>query len=137
MERTLFLIKPDAVSKKIAGKIIDILEKNDLHIAEMKMLRLDTETAEKFYKEHKNKEFYHKLIKYVTSGPIIAMVLEGEDAIKRARKIIGSTDPKKAEPGTIRNLFGTDRTYNAVHASDSPESAEYEINIIFNNNENN
>ncbi|HDD44022.1 MAG TPA: nucleoside-diphosphate kinase [Candidatus Desulfofervidus auxilii] len=137
MERTLFLIKPDAVSKKIAGKIIDILEKNDLHIAEMKMLRLDTETAEKFYKEHKNKKFYHKLIKYVTSGPIIAMVLEGEDAIKRARKIIGSTDPKKAEPGTIRNLFGTDRTYNAVHASDSPESAEYEINIIFNNNENN
>ncbi len=131
IERTLCLIKPDAVSSGKIGEILTILENNDFNILKMKMLRMNRNIAQRFYYIHKNKHFYDELIEFMTSGPIIAMVLEREDAINRLRRLAGDTDSKIAAKGTIRNKYGIDIQRNAIHASDSIGSAVYEIDVIF------
>ena len=134
MEETLIMIKPDAMLAKNAGAIITILEKSEFKLKKRKIFRMDDEFVKKFYAEHIGKEFFPGLKKFMQSGPIMAIVLERENAIKYLRKIIGSTDSSKAAPGTIRNLYGNHQVVssNAVHASDSPESAAYEIPFFFN-----
>lgn len=131
IERTLAIIKPDAIKAKNVGAIIDMIEKNSFDILRMEKMQLTKERAECFYAVHKEKPFSHELIDYVTSGPIIVMLLEKEDAIEDWRTLMGCTDSKKAAPGTIRNLFGIDGSINAVHGSDAPETAKQEIKYFF------
>ena len=130
MENTLLFIKPDGVKRKIIGEIISMLEKN-FTIGGIKMVKMSREMAEKFYEVHKGKEFFESLVDYVISGPIVAILLSGEDVISRLREIVGNTDPEKAKQGTIRRLYGIDIQKNTVHASDSPESARREIPFFF------
>ena len=132
MQRTLLIIKPDAVKKKVIGKIISMVEK-EFAIRGICMKTLTPEEAKKFYKVHEGKDFYEGLVEFMSSGPSVGVLLEGENAIYRLREIVGATDPKKAKPGTIRSLFGTNIRFNAVHASDSPEAAKYEIPFYFPN----
>lgn len=127
MERSLVLIKPEAVESGIIGTIISVYEDNGLRVIAMKMLKLDEKFASEHYAEHKGKSFYNELIEYITSSNLVAMVVEGEDAIEKIRQINGNTDPDKAAYGTIRRRYGKDKTHNAVHASDSIESAKKEI----------
>lgn len=131
MERTLVLIKPDAVERKFIGEIISLYEKNNLKISDMKMLRASLERAEKHYYEHKDKPFFGDLISYITRGPLCALIIEGDNAIERVRSINGATDPKDARPETIRGKFALSKEENCVHGSDSRESAEREIKIWF------
>lgn len=134
MERTLIIIKPDAFQKGATGKIIDRFIQEGFNILAMKLFRFSKEQAEKFYIVHKDRPFYGELVEFMTSGPVVACVLEGENAIKRVRDIIGPTDSEEARkvaPSSIRALFGTDKGKNAIHASDSKESADYEIPFIF------
>ncbi len=131
MEKSLVLVKPDAMQKQLAGEIIARLQKQGLKLVALKMLRLDRAMAEKHYAVHAGKGFFNELIEFITSAPIVAMALEGDKAIERIRKIMGATDPAKAEPGTIRRDFGTDIQQNAVHGSDSPETAKQEISLFF------
>ncbi len=131
IEETLVLIKPDAVRKKHIGDIIKIYETNDLEITAMRMLTMTKELAAKHYVEHLDRPYYSDLEGFMTSGPIVAMILKGEDAIKRVREINGKTNPKDAAEGTIRKLYAENGSRNAVHASDSPENAKREINIFF------
>lgn len=131
MERTLILIKPDGVQRCLAGEIISRLERRGLKIVGLKMIRLDNTLAEKHYAVHKEKPFFNDLVKFITSSPIIAAVLEGEKAIESTRQTMGATDPKKAAPGTIRADLGINMEHNIIHGSDSPENAEKEINIFF------
>jgi nucleoside-diphosphate kinase len=134
IERTLVLIKPDAVAKGATGKIIDRFIQEGFQVKALKMLKLSREQAEKFYYVHKERPFFKELVEFMTSGPIVAMVLEGENAIARVREIIGPTDSneaRKVAPNSIRALYGTDKGKNAVHASDSPQSAQYEIPFMF------
>ena len=133
MERTFALIKPDAIKAKNAGAIIDMIEKNGFDIVRMEKMQLSKDKAEGFYAVHKEKPFFGELIDYVTSGPVIAMVLEKDNAIKEWRDLMGCTDSTKAEPGTIRNLFGTSKSINATHGSDAPETAQQEIKHFFPN----
>jgi nucleoside-diphosphate kinase len=135
MERTLVLIKPDGMRRALAGKILDIFLENGLRLVGMKMIKMDEGMAMRFYEVHKDKPFYRDLVRYICETPIIAMVLEGEDAIRRVRGIMGATDPAKAEPGTIRALYGIDIQRNTVHGSDSEESAKKEIGLIFDGSE--
>jgi nucleoside-diphosphate kinase len=135
MEKTLVLIKPDAFAKHYTGDIIKRYETEGLCILAMKMLKMTKELAAKHYVEHIDREYYGDLEGFMTSAPIIAMVLEGEDAIGRVRKINGKTDPAKADDGTIRKQFAESMRRNAVHASDSLESANREIHIFFNETE--
>ncbi len=135
MERTLSIIKPDAVSKGVIGKIIDTFEKEGIRIAAMKMVSLSKEQARAFYAVHKDKPFYDSLTDFMSSGPIVVMVLEGENVISKNREIMGATNPKEAAPGTIRHQFGTDVEKNAVHGSDSPETAKTEIAFFFSEHE--
>lgn len=130
-EQSLILIKPDAVERNIIGRILTEYERNDLKIMEMKMLTVTSELAEKHYAEHIGKPFYKDLVDYITSGPLIAFILEGEDAVSRVRALNGVTDPKDASDNTIRSLYGLNLSKNTVHASDSPESAEREIDLWF------
>lgn len=130
MQRTLLIIKPDAVKKRIIGKIISMIEK-EFDIIGIRMKRLTLKEAEEFYKVHRGKEFYEGLVKFMSSGPSVGLLIEGENVVERLREFIGSTDPNKAKEGTIRRLFGTTIRYNAVHASDSEESAYYEIPFYF------
>ena len=130
-EKTLAIIKPDAVSRKLIGSIISLIEDNDIVISQMKMLTLSKSKAEEFYKDHKDKDFYDRLIAYMTSGPIVVMLLEGKDVIKRYRDLMGKTNPEKANPGTIRKLYAINTTQNSVHGSDSPDNAIIEINLFF------
>jgi nucleoside-diphosphate kinase len=132
MERTLIIIKPDSLSKKVAGSIISEFEKTGLKLVGTKMVSIDSDKAGEFYAEHKGKDFYEPLVNFMTSNPALVMVWEGEDAITRARTIIGATNPANAEEGTIRQRWGQDGRHNAVHGSDSPASAEREINFFFN-----
>ncbi|MGL4849624.1 MAG: nucleoside-diphosphate kinase [Clostridium sp.] len=132
MERSLILIKPDGVEKKVIGKIISIYEKENLEIKELKLLRASEDIAKKHYEEHKEKPFFNDLIQFITRNPICAMIIEGEDAIKKVRELNGDTNPSKAKEGTIRNLYGDSIGENCVHSSDSVESAEREIKIWFN-----
>ena len=132
LEWTLSIVKPDAVRKNLIGDIVSKLEKSGLSVAGMKMVRLNADQAELFYSMHKDKPFYGSLVKFMTSGHCVAMILEGENAIAKNREIMGATDPAKADPGTIRKEFGADVEKNAVHGSDSPESAQREIAFFFN-----
>ena len=127
MERTLVLIKPDGVERNLSGEIIKRLEMRGLKIAALKFLLVKEELARKHYDIHQGKPFYEGLIKYITSGPVIAMVLEGPNAIKAVRQTMGATNPVEAAPGTIRHDFGLLTSRNLTHASDSPENAEIEI----------
>jgi len=131
MERTLSIIKPDGVAKGLIGEVIKRFENNGLRIRAMKMLHLTKEEAEGFYIVHKDKPFYGSLTDFMSSGPIVVMVLEGEDAIRKNRDLMGATNPRDAAPGTIRRDFGTGIERNIVHGSDSPETAIFEIGYFF------
>ncbi len=131
LERTLSIIKPDAVGKNVIGEIISRFEKGGLRVVAAKMLQLDEALAGGFYAEHQGKGFYADLIEFMTSGPVIVQVLEGENAIARNRELMGATNPAEAEPGTIRADFANSIDANAVHGSDSPSSAEREVNYFF------
>jgi len=135
MEKTLSIIKPDAVSKNVLGKILDRFESSGLKIVAIKMLHLDQDMAEGFYAEHKGKPFFEKLINFMTSGPVVVQVLSGENAIKANRELMGNTNPEEAASGTIRSDFAESIDANAVHGSDSSESAEREISYFFTESE--
>ena len=131
MERTLSIIKPDGVEKNIIGKIYSRFEKAGLKIVEAKMLHLSREKAEGFYAVHKERTFFNDLVDYMTSGPVMVQVLEGEDAINLNRKLMGATNPEDAEEGTIRKDFAESIERNAVHGSDGPDTAAVEIEYFF------
>ena len=131
VERTLSIIKPDAVGKNVIGEIVSRFEKGGLKVVAMKMLQLDEDSAGGFYAEHKGKKFFADLMEFMTSGPVIVQVLEGENAIARNRELMGATNPGEAAPGTIRADFAKSIDANAVHGSDSPASAEREISYFF------
>lgn len=131
MERTLSIIKPDAVEKNVIGKIIDRFESNSLRIAAMKKIQLTKEDASKFYEVHKNRPFFNDLVNYMISGPVVVMVLEGENAVAKNRELMGATNPKEAAIGTIRADFADSIEANAVHGSDCLENAQKEIRFFF------
>lgn len=131
IERTFAMIKPDAVSHKDSGKIIDIIEQNGFTILGMQKTRLDKHTAETFYAVHKERPFFGELVSFVTSGPVILLALEKENAVKAWRDLMGATDPLKADAGTIRKLFGTNIGNNATHGSDSQDNAKQELALFF------
>ena len=131
MERTLSIIKPDGVEKNIIGKIYSRFEKAGLKIVEAKMLHLSREKAEGFYAVHKERPFFNDLVDYMTSGPVMVQVLEGEDAINLNRKLMGATNPEDAEEGTIRKDYAESIERNAVHGSDGPDTAAVEIEYFF------
>jgi len=130
-ERSLIIIKPDGVKKNIIGEIISRFEKEDLVIEKLKMIKIDRELACKHYQDHRDKSFFNILIEFITSGPVVVMVISGDGAIEKIREIMGPTDSKNAKEGTIRGDFGTDITINVVHGSDSRESARREIELFF------
>jgi nucleoside-diphosphate kinase len=130
-ERTLVLVKPDAVERNLVGPIIKHFEKTGIYVRAIKMMKLDRPTAYAFYVEHKGKPFYEELIDYMTSGPIVAMIIEGRNSVRRVRELIGNTNPKEAEIGTIRKMYATSKQKNAVHASDSLIHAAQEMEYIF------
>ncbi len=131
MERTFLMVKPDGVQRGLVGDVVSRMENRGLRIVAMKMIHLDRNTAEEHYAEHAGKDFYEPLLEYITSGPVVAMAVEGDSAISLIRKMVGETDPQDANPGTIRGDFGIDVGRNIVHAADSPESAERELDIFF------
>jgi nucleoside-diphosphate kinase len=131
MQQTLSIIKPDAVKKNVIGKIIDRFESNGLRIAAMKKVQLSEADAAAFYAVHSERPFFKDLVEFMTSGPVVVMVLEGENAVAKNRELMGATNPKEAAPGTIRADFADSIDANAVHGSDSLENAEIEINFFF------
>jgi len=135
MERTLVLLKPDAVQRRLVGRIISRIEEKGLKIVGLKMIRVPRELAEKHYAEHREKPFYPELVSFITSAPVVAMVVEGPKAVEVVRKMMGKTNPLEAEPGTIRGDFGLSVTMNLIHGSDSPASAEREIALFFREDE--
>lgn len=130
-ERTLLFVKPDGVMRGLMGEVISRVERKGLKITAIKLLKLNKRKAEEFYDVHKGKPFFNILIKHVTSGPILAMVVEGPNAVSVVRQLIGKTSPFEAEPGTIRGDFGINITKNVVHASDDVKTAEREIAFLF------
>ncbi len=130
-ERTFVMIKPDAVQRGLVGEIISRFEKKGIKIVAMKMLKVDRELAEKHYAVHKGKPFFEPTVKYITSSPVIAMVLEGYNVIEMVRNMVGKTNPQEAAAGTIRGDYGQHIGRNIIHASDGKETAEYEINLWF------
>ena len=133
IEQTLSIIKPDAVERNLDNKIKSFFEKNNLKILNSKKVKISKEEASEFYKVHQTKPFYNQLCNYLSSGPIVVMILEGEDAVKANRRIMGATDPKNAEEGTIRKLYGLSIDKNSIHGSDSIENAKKEIEFFFKN----
>ncbi|MCO6429960.1 MAG: nucleoside-diphosphate kinase [Deltaproteobacteria bacterium] len=131
IERTLSIIKPDAVAKNVVGKILSRFEENGLKIIALKLVQLSQQQAGEFYAVHKERPFYNDLVQYMTGGPVVVSVLEGADAVSLNRKLMGATDPKKADPGTIRADFADSISANAVHGSDSKENAEIEVKFFF------
>ncbi|RUM55266.1 MAG: nucleoside-diphosphate kinase [Nautilia sp.] len=131
MQQTLSIIKPDAVKKNVIGKIIDRFESNGLRIAAMKKIQLSRSDAEQFYAVHKERPFFNDLVEFMISGPVVVMVLEGENAVAKNRELMGATNPQEAAEGTIRRDFAESIDANAVHGSDSLENAEIEINFFF------
>ncbi len=131
-QRTLSLIKPDAVERNLIGKIIDIFESNGIIVEKIKKLNVSLDFAKKFYDVHKDKPFYNDLCNYLSSGPIVAMILKGDDVIKKNRDLMGATNPKEAKEGTIRKKFAISIDKNSVHGSDSEENASKEISLFFN-----
>ena len=130
-EQTLSIIKPDAVERNLIEEIKNIFVKNNLSIKDSKKIHISKEEAADFYKVHQSKPFYDKLCNYLSSGPIFVMILEGENAIKRNRDIMGATDPKNADPGTLRKIYGISIDKNSVHGSDSIENAKIEVDFFF------
>lgn len=135
MERTLIVVKPDGVERGLVGEVISRFERKGFRIVALKMLRMTREEAMEFYRVHKGKPFFEELVDFITSGPIVAMIIEGESAISAARIMIGPTDGRKAPPGTIRGDYSLDVMKNIVHASDSEESFRHECRIIFRDEE--
>ena len=133
LEQTLSIIKPDAVERNLTEKIKSILSKNNFKIKDSKKIHLTKDEAAEFYKVHQSKPFYNDLCSYLSSGPIVVMILEGKNAVFLYRKIMGATDPKNADEGTIRKLFGISIDKNSVHGSDSKDNAKKEINFFFKN----
>lgn len=131
IERTFIMIKPDGVKRNLIGEVVRRIEGASLRIAAMKMIRVDRSLAERHYAEHVGKPFYDSLMEYITSGHVVPMVVEGENAISRMRSLMGTTDPAKADKGTIRADFGSSIQENVVHGSDSPEKAKREIGLFF------
>ena len=131
MDRTLILIKPDAYERGLTGEIISRFERKGLRICQLKRMVLDRETAEHHYEEHRGKDFFEPTVDFITSGPLVALVLEGDRAVESARQLIGATDPVEAAPGSIRGDFAKETRRNLVHGSDSPESASREERIFF------
>lgn len=134
-QQTLAIIKPDVTRRHLIGQVLAEIERYDFNVKAMKMLHLNREQAEGFYAEHKGKEFMMRLLDFMTSAPIVVLVLEGDDVIKRYRSVMGATDPGKREAGTIRDKFAVTLTENSVHGSDSEESAKREIAYFFTPNE--
>ena len=130
-QRTFVMVKPDGVERGVIGEVISRLERKGLKIVGMKMLKIGEELAKNHYAEHKEKPFFDSLVAYITSGPVVAMVVEGKEAIRVVRTLVGATNPVDASPGTIRGDFGMDLGRNIIHASDGKETAEYEINLWF------
>ena len=133
MEKTLSIIKPDAVSRHLIGEIIHIFEKNNIMIRALQLKNLTVDEAQRFYKEHSGKSFYDSLVKYMTSGPVVLMILEGNNVIERNREIMGQTNPLNAAEGTIRKKYAESIERNSVHGSDSQKSAQREIHFFFPN----
>jgi nucleoside-diphosphate kinase len=131
MERTLILVKPDAFARGLTGEIIARFERKGLRLAALRQMEMETSLAEQHYAEHEGKPFYGELVEFITSGPLVAMVLEGERAVEAARQVIGATDPVQAAPGSIRGDFAIQVGQNMVHGSDSPESAGREVALFF------
>jgi nucleoside-diphosphate kinase len=131
MERTLILVKPDAFARNLSGEIIARFERKGLRLAALKQMTMTTDLAERHYAEHAEKPFFGELVSFITSGPLVAMVLEGDRAIEAARQVIGATDPLKASPGSIRGDFAIEVGQNMVHGSDAPESAAREVGLFF------
>jgi nucleoside-diphosphate kinase len=131
MDRTLILVKPDAFARNLTGEIIARFERKGLRITALRYMTMDRPLAEQHYAEHQGKPFFEELVSFITSGPLVAMVLEGQDAVLAARQVIGATNPLEAAPGSIRGDFAIEVGQNMVHGSDSPESAEREANLFF------
>lgn len=131
MEKTLLLVKPDGVRRKLVGEIISRMERRGWNLIAMKLLKIPSELAERHYGEHKEKSFFPELLEYITGGPVVAMIWEGDQIVSATRTMMGKTNPIEALPGTIRGDFGNNFTQNIVHGSDSPESAEREIALFF------
>ena len=132
-EKTLSIIKPDAVERNLIGKIIQIFEENNLVVDQLKKVHIDIEFAKKFYAIHSDKPFFNDLCNYISSGPLVAIILKGKNAVQKNRDLMGSTNPKEAKSGTIRNLYAISIDKNSVHGSDSIESAKVEIDLFFKN----
>lgn len=131
MPRTLILVKPDAFERGLTGEIIARFERKGLHIAALKLMQVDRDLAERHYGEHSSRPFFPELIEFITRGPLVAMVLQGEEAVPAARSLIGATNPVEAVPGSIRGDFALEVTFNLVHGSDSDATAEREIGLWF------
>jgi nucleoside-diphosphate kinase len=131
MERTLILVKPDAFARNLTGEIIARFERKGLRLAAMKLMTMDRELAQQHYAEHEGKPFFEELVTFITSGPLVAMVLEGEQAVTAARQVIGATNPLEADAGSIRGEYAIAVGQNMVHGSDSPESAAREVGLFF------
>ena len=135
MQRTFVMVKPDGVQRRLVGRVIARFEQAGINLAAMKFMSVSRDLAEQHYAVHQGKPFYEGLIKYITSGPVVAMVLQGDNVIERVRHMVGATDPQEADPGTIRGDFAQDIGRNIVHASDSPETARQEIALWFDDRE--
>ena len=131
MDRTLILVKPDAFERSLTGEVIARFERKGLRIAALKLMQVDRDLAERHYAEHTEKPFFGELVDFITRGPLVAMVLEGTEAVKAARQVIGATNPLEADMGSIRGTFATEVTFNLVHGSDSAESSERETKLFF------
>lgn len=135
MEKTLIILKPDAVQRGLVGRIITRFEEKGLQVVGLKLTRIPRETIERHYAPHKDKPFYAGLVRFMTSGPVVVMAVQGVNAIAIARKMMGATFGSKAEPGTIRGDFGVSNAYNLIHGSDSPEAAATELSLFFKSDE--
>ena len=131
MDRTLILVKPDAFARRLTGEIIARFERKGLRIVALKHMRVERDLAERHYEEHRDKPFFGELVEFITGGPLVAMVLEGQEAVTAARQVIGATNPLEAAPGSIRGDFAVEVGTNMVHGSDSPESASRESGLFF------
>lgn len=135
MEKSFVMMKPDAVKRRLIGKILNRFEEKGLQIIGVKMLQISESLAKEHYGEHSEKPFFNDLVEYITSAPVLAMVIKGDDSISTIRKMVGATNPKEADLGTIRGDYALDMGRNIIHASDAPESAKREVALFFNDNE--
>ncbi len=131
MDRTFLMIKPDGVSRGLVGEVISRIERKGFAITKLRKMQINEELAKKHYQEHRDKPFFSELVSFITSGPVVTTIVEGEDVVSTIRAMVGATDPKEAAPGTIRGDFAVEIGKNIVHASDSPESARREIALFF------